>query len=516
MTSKKPKNINWPVPLRTRDNGLGVAVREYAQSTEDTRGEAAVYARVLAHVGRRSRRVPMLAAGLAMAGVLAAVALVVLHRVSAVSTGTVASRSALPVSAPSRRLASAETPQPATRPAQAPPVPTLPTVSVRLGTLPASLPAGRVDLVGQATAVLSADAVASGRAQAGTTEVVLSKGSIELRVLPRAPGQQFAVNAGPYRFTVVGTAFTVSQTGSRIELVVSEGKVVVSRGTKRLATVGAGAEWAVDVKPGASSNVRPQTARAQDVQSSAVVRVEPSSPTGPPLTSLPATPVAVAFPARATPTLAPPPVAPAAVTAASPARAATPAVALRRDCGQLVASPRDALACYQDQAGQSGLAGETAQYEVARLWRDSLGQPDRALAAFQTQRSRFPNGVLRTEVDLSIIELLPRLGRHADALAESEQFLTAHPKAERSGEIHLLRGNIYREVLRDLDDAEREYARGVESGGRVGDESRFLHAVCLEALGRVDEARKAYAAYLLKPGATHTQESRRRLEGLRP
>ena len=106
MTSKKRKDINWPVPLRARDNRLGAAVREYAQSTEEARGEAAAYARVLARVGERSRRVPMLAAGLAMTGVLTVVALVVLHRVAAVPTSqvTVASRSALPVSAPPRRL----------------------------------------------------------------------------------------------------------------------------------------------------------------------------------------------------------------------------------------------------------------------------------------------------------------------------------------------------------------------------------------------------------------------------
>jgi hypothetical protein len=47
------------------------------------------------------------------------------------------------------------------------------------------------------------------------------------------------------------------------------------------------------------------------------------------------------------------------------------------------------------------VAGETAQYELARLWRDSFGDLDRALAAFKTQRSRFPNGALRTEAALS-------------------------------------------------------------------------------------------------------------------
>jgi tetratricopeptide (TPR) repeat protein len=161
---------------------------------------------------------------------------------------------------------------------------------------------------------------------------------------------------------------------------------------------------------------------------------------------------------------------------------------------------------------QGGLAGETAQYELARLWRDSLGDLQRALLAFQTQRSRFPDGVLRTEADLSILELLPHLGRHADALAESGQFLANHPTAERRGEIQLLRGNILREVYHDFDRAEREYSLAAESRGQVGDDGRFLRAVCLESLGRIQEARQAYQAYLLRPGATHAEEAKKRLE----
>ena len=516
MTPRKRKDTNWPVPLRNRSSSLGAAVREYAQSTEDSRAEAAVYARVLARVGGRSRRVPMLAAGFVITGVLATavVALVVRHRVTDVSTSrvTVASNSAAPVSAPPHPSTSTEASLPEARSSRTAPAPRPPTASIRLAALPVSLPTGNVALVEQATAVLSADAVATGRAQAGDTEIVLSKGSIELHVLPRTPGHDFAVNAGLYRFTVVGTAFTVSQTRSRLQLLVSEGTVAVWRGTKRLATVGAGAEWSAEVSPAASA--RPQAPRAEAEPSSAVALVEPLPHETPALVPPPVPAAAIAGAPTSTSPLTPAP------TSASSARAATQAapVALRRDCGQLAASKRtqEALTCYQEQAAQNGLAGETALYELARLWRDSFGQLDRALAAFQAQRARFPSGVLRTEADLSIIELLPRLDRHADALAESEQFLAAHPKAERSGEIHLLRGNIFREVLRDLDHAEREYARGAEAGGRVGDDSRFMHAVCLEALGRVDQARKAYETYLLQSGATHAPEAKKRLERLRP
>jgi len=522
MTSKERKNTNWPVPLRNRSSSLGVAVREYAQSTEDLRAEAAVYARVLARVGGRSRRVPLLAAGFVITGVLATavVALVVRHRVTDVSTSrvTVASNSAVPVSAPPHPSTSTETSLPAAPAPRNTLAPTPKPASIRLAALPVSLPTGPVILIGQATAVLSADAVATGRAQAGDTDIVLSKGSIELHVLPRTPGHDFAVNAGLYRFTVVGTAFTVSQTRSHLELAVSEGTVAVWRGTKRLTRVGAGARWSAEVSPAASA--RPQAPRGQAEPSSAVAPVEPLPRETPGLAppSVPATAVAGTPPRPSAPALTPPP-ATSPATSAFPDRATASApAALRRDCGQFAASKRaqEALTCYQEQAAQNGLAGETALYELARLWRDSFGQLDRSLAAFQAQRARFPNGVLRTEADLSIIELLPRLDRHADALAESAHFLNSHPKAERSGEIHLLRGNIFREVLRDLDHAEREYALGAGARGRAGDDNRFMHAVCLEALGRMDEARKAYEAYLLHSGAVHVPEAKKRLEGLRP
>jgi hypothetical protein len=526
MTSKN--QTTWPVPLSQRDNSLGAAVREYAQSTEEPCAEPAAYARVLGRMGGRSRVVPMMAAGFVM-GVLATagVALILGHRGASVSTfpGTVASRSVAPAPAPPRLhpSVSAEASSPAAQASRTSQIPSPPTASIRLAALPVALPTGRVDLVDQATAVLSTDAVASGRVQTGNTEIALSKGSIELHVLPRAPGHDFAVRAGRYRFAVVGTTFTISQTRSRIELEVSEGTVAVWRETKRLATVGAGGQWAVELVPTAPQRAQP--AHAQAEPASAVVLSGPHSSEvpalAPPPVSVPATEAAgtfaarAALPARTTLPAAAPPV-PVPGPSPVPATALTAPAAASRDCGQLAASQhvQEALSCYQNQAAQGGLAGETAQYEVARLWRDTFGNPARALAAFKEQRFRFPHGVLRIEADLSIIELLPRLDRHADALAESAQFLNTHPTAARRGELRLLRGNIFREVLRDLDHAEREYALGAESGGRAGDDSRFLRAVCLEALGRVHEAREAYDTYLSQPGALHAQEVKKRLERL--
>ncbi len=498
MTSKK--QTSWPVPLGKRDFALGEAVREYARNTERTPDEAAAYARVLASMAGRLRRLPWLVAGFGM-GAMAATLVVVLalHAKDVRPVQHTAAPHVLP------KAKSPVVPVPAPPPllARTPSAP-----SIRLVASPSVLPVGKVELVEEASATLSADAVAKGRRQAGRTEIALDKGTIELHVLPRAPGHDFAVSAGGYRFMVVGTAFRVSQSETRLELAVSEGRVAVWRGQDRLTTVEAGGHWAAPMASAASPRARATRSPAEPVSTVASRdpgrTVEPAS--HPPLPAespsqdrTPATPQALA-------PRAPKP-------ESFPAPAATPP----RDCGGLVGRhPQEALGCYQQQAAQGGLAGEAAQYEIGRLWRDTFRDPARSLAAFREQRTRFPRGVLAIEADLSIIELLPRLDLHIEALAESERFLKEHPGGERRGEIHLLRGNIYREVLRDFDRAEREYAQGATARGHSGDESRFLRAVCLEALGRTQEARQAYESYLSQPKATHADDAKKRLLRLAP
>lgn len=141
------------------------------------------------------------------------------------------------------------------------------------------------------------------------------------------------------------------------------------------------------------------------------------------------------------------------------------------------------------------------------------GEPDRLPLGGTGESHACARRDLRREADLSIIELLPRLGRHADALAETQRFVSAHPRDERRGELHLLRGNIYREAFRDLARAQLEYGLGAAARGRAGDDSRFFHAVCLEALGKTAAARAAYQAYLDRRDGAHRAEVSARLSG---
>ena len=156
-----------------------------------------------------------------------------------------------------------------------------------------------------------------------------------------------------------------------------------------------------------------------------------------------------------------------------------------------------------------GLDAEVALYEAARARRDAAA----ALEAFLEHRRRFPGGVLHREVDLSIVELLPKVGRHREALDESAALLAARP-GERAGDLRLLRGNIYREVFRDYARAEAEYA-GVVGSAAIADDAGFWRGVCLEQLGRPAEAAAAYRAVLVSgPAGPRAAEARRRLDAI--
>ena len=519
MTSKKHASADWPAPLKAKDHGLGEAVREFVSETQETHSEAAAYARVRVLAQNPSRPLlryaPRVAAGLALTLLLVAVGTDLHRRVSSAPGAGIVG-----VSPPTRRESrssekEASKPSPSQRPSEAQGPSPVKTAVIRLASSPVPLPPGLVDLAGQATVLLAADAVASGRVQAENTEIVLRKGRIDLDVLPHAPAHGFSVRAGRYRFTVVGTAFTVTQTRSRLDLEVGEGVVAVWRSETRLATVHAGQSWSTDLSSEPATGAAGLDAIEIDSPNPALSDWPTVATTvaPPPVLVPPPAPV----PSDRPPTFTPRPVEPAP-GGVSPKPAATVPRTTGIPCAELVASRqvREALVCYQERARQNGLAGETAQYELARLLRDSFADPQRALATFQEQRSRFPSGALRMEADLSIIEILPRLGRHSEAIAETERFLVTHPRSERRGEIHLLRGNIFREGLRDLRQAEREYALGAESSARTGDDCRFLHALCLETLGRGEEARREYRAYLLRRGGAHTEEAKKHLDGLGP
>ena len=71
-------------------------------------------------------------------------------------------------------------------------------------------------------------------------------------------------------------------------------------------------------------------------------------------------------------------------------------------------APR-ALEIYKSLAQKPGPVGENAAYEIGRILNEK-GQSAAAVAAWRRYRSDYPNGILRVEADVSIIETLARAG----------------------------------------------------------------------------------------------------------
>jgi tetratricopeptide (TPR) repeat protein len=187
----------------------------------------------------------------------------------------------------------------------------------------------------------------------------------------------------------------------------------------------------------------------------------------------------------------------------------------RDDC-VLLARQGDPLAaerCFDRRASGSGLGAELALYEMARLRRDVLRDAAGALAAFGAYRDRFARGSLRSEVELSRVELLAELGRGRDALRDSAALLATSSGRVHGAELRLLRGDVYRQ-LGDLRGAAAEYAQVEALGGPRAAEASRARAACLEALGDVAGALAAYRRYASVPGRPHAADVAARIERL--
>jgi hypothetical protein len=319
-----------------------------------------------------------------------------------------------------------------------------------------ALAAGKSRFPDGTVASVGLGSVARVRSVQRTTQVVLEQGQIDLDVAKQPAGSRFEVEGGAYRFEVLGTAFRVEILPEQVSLEVSEGTVAVWRGARLVKRVAAGQLWK-------------------------------SADTPEPL------PAAASLPARQSQAAAP-----------------------ESDCLGLARSGqgREAEQCFLARAKGSGIGAELALYEVARLRVDVLTDSAGALQALREYAERFPLGSLRQEVAVFRVELLARSGQAREALDGSAALLASAAGGERAAELHVLRGNIYRQTLGDPAAAEREYARAELSGGAAGAEASYLRGLCLEALGDLPAALARYLQYLSVPGRPQERQARSRREQL--
>ena len=363
--------------------------------------------------------------------------------------------------------------------------------------------ARRLTLEGGVEAVLGRASVM--RLEEGAPRIEV--GEVRFSVPHRQPGHPFVVRAEGYRVVVVGTRFGINvdgktdgKAGSKtdgtkpVAVDVDEGIVEVwdAATQRRLARLTPGESWqspevAAEAAPGPAA-VEPPPA--------------PSSPA--PIVSTPPAPprtlrhVGKHLAARTLALASPGEMATATERATSPAEAPTAESAAARAALASGDAPR-ALQLYRALAQGTGPSAENASYEIGKVLNEKLGQPANAVAAWRHYRSANPDGILRAEADVSIIETLARIGDTDEALSEANDFLRRRPDSERRAEIARLAGDLYRargDCRRAL--AAYQITLGASRPRDAVEAATFHRAACLVHLGDAggaDAARAYLRAY---------------------
>jgi TolA-binding protein len=281
-------------------------------------------------------------------------------------------------------------------------------------------------------------------------------GTVRFRVPHRRPGHPFVVRAERYHVVVVGTKFAVAVNSERrVDVDVDEGVVEVWNGDVKLARLEPGQRWnSTPADEGAAAAPGARPAKIGDGAEAAEKAADSDRPVE--KTELPTFVPADKVPASAvepetTLRVRPEPRHRSSASArgekqlamlASPARTTGETPAAARAALAAGDAPR-ALEICRALAQKPGPVGENAAYEIGRILGER-GQSASAVAAWRRYRSDYPNGILRVEADVSIIETLARAGETDDALAEATDFLRRRPDSERRGEIARLAGDLYR------------------------------------------------------------------------
>jgi TolA-binding protein len=375
------------------------------------------------------------------------------------------------------------------------------------------------------------------RSAQGVT-VRLARGTVTAKVAHRKPGESFVVQTDDARVTVVGTLFSVTagRGGGITEVSVHEGTVAVSTPSGESERVVGGTRWSSN-HPGRESDritpavatlleaclanpkaeaLRPlfdatQLALAAPTATSAPVAAVAFAEAGPSIdTTAPVKPhasvhrVAIAALSPHNPTITPP----AQPTVTSPLPASEPvpddpygrAVELETK-GQHA----EAAVAFAHAADVDPRHAELALYELGRIERLRLHDPQKALEAFEQYRSRYPAGALLPEVDFTVVEIDGALGKASDQAAESEHFIAAHPTDEHVDDVRLSLGH----VRRDQDDCVRALPlyRAITKASRL-DDATYSIAYCQAKLGDRTGADQTLRSYLARfPQGTHRADA---------
>jgi tetratricopeptide (TPR) repeat protein len=307
-------------------------------------------------------------------------------------------------------------------------------------------------------------------------------GAVRFKVPHRRPGHPFVVRAEGYRVVVIGTRFGVAVAGDRhVDVDVDEGVVEVWNNDVRLARLEPGQRWKSEAAGKASEAETPNgEAAGKATEKVELPRTMPLDKT-PPAAIKPETSLVFRSDGHRRHSASTYGSGRVAMVE-TPARKGVESPAAARAALAAGDAPR-ALEIYKNLAQKTGPVAENAGYEIGRILNER-GQSAAAVAAWRRYRSDYPNGILRVETDVSIIETLAKAGESDDALTEAVDFLRRRPDSERRGEIARVAGDLYR-ARGDCRRAIGAYqvAQSASRAREVTEAAGFYRAACLVRTG---------------------------------
>lgn len=282
----------------------------------------------------------------------------------------------------------------------------------------------------------------------------LLAGSARAHVAKQDPRRPFALVTPHFRVVVVGTRFSVSVAGDLSAVSVEEGRVRVESAAGGSLLLGAG-----------------ERADSRDP------RLKPAPPT---------------------PAAAPAPALPMEQTASGCPRSGP--LAERKQCLRRLSQG-------------AGLEAQNALYALGLMARDEERDSAGAIEAWGDYRRRFAQGLLAPEASLDLLRELLVAKRHAEALAQAEQFQESFPGDPRAAEVSLIRAKLLCTRFGRLAQAQTAFGLALSSArGEVREDAVYARAACVELLSGPEVARAAWRRYLEEfPDGPHAGAVRSRL-----
>jgi hypothetical protein len=250
--------------------------------------------------------------------------------------------------------------------------------------------------------------------------ITLHRGSLLAHVTPRPKRAPFFIHTATFTARVVGTVLrVVAHADGQASIVVGHGAVLVQpKSGEPAVMVRAGERWPADASdlPSSDEIQRLGAADLEGVGSDAFSLPRPTQPiAAPPL------------PSSETP-----------------------------DCKALHGEA--AVLCWLKlgEDTSDAVRAESALYQAGWIRMHELHDAAFALGIWEKQRERYSHGVLREEVQTSIIDALVALRRTRAAEGETADYLRVHPHGLRSAEMHFVRATLLRAEDKSCRRARRE------------------------------------------------------------